>query len=243
MISLNPYAYPGCGVVPSHASPLVDCTSAIQNSDNINNAVSHTAKPIMLQEHLNVGLRTSGAPQTPKLSTRRTNDPYNRLSSNGQPCVPQSAMTSEMSFIMSYTDEGKVSSGATSKGVSCQNHQNPLRSTQNNSNCNQFGGVKTAHISVSQCRTPHVTHGHGHGISAFVPITPSAVTAADPAPVARQAGKPGDYCNNGTQATPHSNTARAAPTTSTSTTSIMRVPCKRVYVNGRPVIVSLSNDE
>nr|CCC90076.1 conserved hypothetical protein [Trypanosoma congolense IL3000] len=222
MSSFNVYAVPVTGASASFSSPLMDCTNAIKNSDNIINGASGTVamKPsatAAFRGHLKVITTVQDEPATP---TRRTNDPYRRTSSDGVPCVPRSPFSTEMNFMMSHSDE--------------------VRSQFNGNASISFNSSASGSFSIAPQTPIRSLPHHKHA-----PVVPAA-----PAP--RSAAAVGGTINTGRNGGRHADSQRAAGSgtapfnaASSSTagnTSVMRVPCKRVYVNGRPVIVSVNDD-
>lgn len=238
MSSFNMQAYPAVGstAVASFGSPLMDCTNAISNSDNIINgaprpATMKSSASNVFRGHLKL---ISTVVEEPVASTRHTHDPYCRTSNDGLPCVPRSPFTAEMSFIMSHSDEGNShfsNSADSSFSTVPQATNRPLYH-------------QPASRGTTAAAYPTVTINNNNGASSSSSTTRTGVKQGG---FRRAAG--GNTAGFGvtpSRAAPAvvSTPVPAAPVVAAAAggTSVMRVPCKRVYVNGRPVIVSVNEE-
>ncbi|ORC93673.1 uncharacterized protein TM35_000015500 [Trypanosoma theileri] len=282
MMSLSAYVYPSSGNTASFPSPLMDCTSAIHNSDNIQNSTPYysgrkSAATAAFQERLK-GIPIVIAEKQPlnaPAPRRRTNDPYRDTAPDGSPCVPKSPFTTEMGFLMSYKEDD-VSSIDTSLASPMHsaftamppqnkshnnihnNNNNNNNSSNNNNNHHHHNNSTVRSSAWTSCLPPaprsaaSTTFTHRPPPFTTTIVTPSAfhhhnsnANTVDMNTSEYNSTKRGESrCvkNHSTTHSSHSGNS-STPLTSTITTSVTHVRCKRVYVNGRPVTVWLNEDE
>ncbi|KAH9577347.1 hypothetical protein LSM04_003312 [Trypanosoma melophagium] len=280
MLSLNAYVYPGSGnTAASFPAPLMDCTSAIHNSDNIQNSTPYCTgrktAAVAFQERLKGIPIVIAEKQPSRRPLRHTNDPYRRTSTDGSSCVPQSPFTTEMSFLMSYREEDV---GSTDASLATPLHPAlttvPTQNNNNNNNNNNNHNYKH-NINNNNTNIHHSNNGTVRSAAFTSCLPPAPRSAASttfkhrPSPFTAAIGTPTAFRQNNSNSntvdvnvpaynspkrgesrsvknhsTTHSQSGNSSvPSTSTGTTSVTHVRCKRVYVNGRPVTVWLNDEQ
>ncbi|EAN94560.1 hypothetical protein C3747_29g85 [Trypanosoma cruzi] len=262
MLSLDSYVYPRGGAAASFSSPLMDCTSAIHNSDNIQNGAPHftTVKSVNAVASAGIVKETTYATSEPQrfvFPIKHTNNPYTRTSADGSPCVPTSPLSAEVRFLMSYKDED-------TKGLntlmSTSNEPRMMATVAKNS-CSALQGPmkkgvfppapRSSTIKQSAYRSPPFVRAAA--AAATAPTTPTVMstnpistesTLSSTHATARRLEIPNTR-TNALHQSPHTNNSgsSAAAATTTTSTSVTHVRCKRVYVNGRPMTVWLNGNE
>ncbi|KEG11821.1 hypothetical protein DQ04_02251110 [Trypanosoma grayi] len=251
MISHNAYVYPGSDSAASFVSPLMDCTSAIHNSDNIQNASHYftsakSAATVAFQERLKGLPLTLSEPQSPFLPQKRANDPYRRTSMDGSPCIPKSPYPTEVSFRMAYKEEGgSVFDAVPSTPILTQHAPLPQGS------CSVQSTIRTSCHPLPQqhprsalspqfnYRVPTFAAGSSSA-PAFLRCDPNRNT---PNVATVEVGSSNKKERRVEQRNARANAQTQLQPATPSATSVTHVRCKRVYVNGRPVTVWLNAAE
>ncbi|RNF08247.1 hypothetical protein TraAM80_02820 [Trypanosoma rangeli] len=251
MLSLNSYNFSNGAAAASFSLPLMDCTSAIHNSDNIQKGASYfstgkKAATITVMGQLKESMLAIEETQPPGISLKRTNNPYARKLADGTPCVPRSPLSAEMSFMMSYKEvEGK---GLNAVLPTSNTPRMVTTVAQNNSNSVQ-GNAKGNFPSVSRSGTMKQFAFWVPPFKGEVVATPTVVrsnhigTMSSTPPPIHTATKRVEIWNARNNASAHSTPANTCGSSATRTDSVTHVRCRRVYVNGRPMTVWPKEDE
>ncbi|EKF33574.1 hypothetical protein MOQ_002556 [Trypanosoma cruzi marinkellei] len=265
MLSLDSYIYPRGGAAASFSSPLMDCTSAIHNSDNIQNgaplfatvkSVNGVASARIVKEMTFV---TSEA-QKIVFPIKHTNNPYTRTSVDGSPCVPTSPLSAEVRFLMSYKEEDTKSLNTL---LSTSNEPRMMVTVAKNS-CSALQGSTKKGVFPPAPRSS-TTKQSAYRSQPFVRTAATAAAVAATTPTVMSTNSIStestlssthatarrlelqNIRTNTSHQSPHTNTsgssAAATTTTTATSTSVTHVRCKRVYVNGRPMTVWLNGNE
>ncbi|ESL08126.1 hypothetical protein TRSC58_04177 [Trypanosoma rangeli SC58] len=252
MLSLNSYNFSNGAAAASFSSPLMDCTSAMHNSDNIQKGASYLrtgkrAATIAVTGQLKESTPAIEETQPPGLSLKRTNDPYARKLADGTPCVPRSPLSAEMSFMMSYKEvEGKnLNTVPPTSNVA----RMVTTVAQTNSNSVQGNVSKGNFPPVSRSGTMKQFAFWVTPLKGEVAATPTVVrsnhvsTMSSTPPPSHAAAKRVEIWSARNNTSAHSTPANTSGSSATRTDSVTHVRCRRVYVNGRPMTVWLKEDE
>ncbi|RNE95300.1 uncharacterized protein Tco025E_10074 [Trypanosoma conorhini] len=251
MLSVNSSNFPRGVPTASFTSPLMDCTSAIHNSDNIQKGAPCyiTAKGAATLAAMGKGKGLTLAiekPQTPVLPLQRTNNPYAGTSADGSPCVPRSQFSTETIFVMSYKEEEArrlttVPSTSNEPSVVVTAAQNNTGVAQGHVNkTNLPPAPRNGTMTQSACWFPPFKAD----AAAAPTATRSNRTGAVSTPSSsRAATRRVEIWNARNNTSAHSTLASTWDAPATKTDSVTHVRCRRIYVNGRPMTVWLKEDE